>query len=146
MNYMTLVSKKFFLHSLPWKCQFDLLHLSHLMTKPTKWSVRPGKTQISLGIRPVWSESSLSAWRKLGSLATHWAHSEDSDQTGQMPRLIWGFTGHTVVLLVLSWGSSSVEDTRFKLSMNETQWMKVRGRVVSNKSFNKAFAMLSILL
>ena len=29
------------------------------------------KTQISLGIRPVWSESSLSAWRQLGSLATH---------------------------------------------------------------------------
>ena len=26
-------------------------------------------------IRPVWSEYSLSAGRKLGSLATHWAHS-----------------------------------------------------------------------
>ena len=34
--------------------------------------------------RPVWSESSLSAWRKLVSLATHWAHSEDSDQTGRI--------------------------------------------------------------
>ena len=42
-----------------------------------KMSVRPANTQISLGIRPVWSESSLFAWRKLGSLATHWAHSED---------------------------------------------------------------------
>ena len=40
---------------------------------------RPAKIQINLGIRPVWSESSLSAWRKLGSLASHWAHSEDSD-------------------------------------------------------------------
>ena len=59
------------------------------MTKSTKWSVHPVKTQISLGIHPVWSESLLSAWRKLGSLATHWGHSEDSDQTGQMPRLIW---------------------------------------------------------
>ena len=39
--------------------------------KPNKMSVRPAKTQISLGIRPVWSESSLSAWRKLGSLAAH---------------------------------------------------------------------------
>ena len=39
--------------------------------------VRPAKTQISLGIRPVWSESSLCAWRKLGSLATHRAHNED---------------------------------------------------------------------
>ena len=44
--------------------------------------MRPAKTQISLGIRQVWSESSLSAWKKkLGSLATHWARSEDSDQT-----------------------------------------------------------------
>ena len=51
--------------------------------KTNKMHVRPAKTQISLGIRPVWSESSLSAWRKLGSLATHRAHSEDSDQTGQ---------------------------------------------------------------
>ena len=48
-----------------------------------------------LGIRPVWSESSLSAWRKHGSLATHWVHREDSDQTGRMPRLIWVFTGRT---------------------------------------------------
>ena len=31
---------------------------------------------------------SLSAWRNLGSSATHSVHSEDSDQTGQMPRLI----------------------------------------------------------
>ena len=34
------------------------------------------KLQISLAIRPVWSDSSLST-RKLGSLATHWAHRED---------------------------------------------------------------------
>ena len=30
-------------------------NLSCLMTKPTKWHVRPAKTQISLGIHPVWS-------------------------------------------------------------------------------------------
>ena len=78
------------------------------MTKPTKWHVHPGKIQISLGIRPVWSESSLSAWRKLGSSATHWAHSKDSDQTEQMPRLIWVVAGHTVILLVLSWGGSNI--------------------------------------
>ena len=29
--------------------------MSHLMTKPIKWHVCPAKTQISLGIRPVWS-------------------------------------------------------------------------------------------
>ena len=29
------------------------------------------------------------------TLATHWAHCKDSDQTGRMPRLIWVFAGHT---------------------------------------------------
>ena len=62
--------------------------MSQCMTKPTKWHVRPAKTQICFGIRPVWSESSLSVWRKLGPLATHWEHSKDSDQTGRMSRLI----------------------------------------------------------
>ena len=81
------------------------IHLS-LMTKPTKWFVRPAKTQISLGIRPVWSESSQSTRRKLGYLATHWVHSEDSNQTGRMPRLIRVFAGSTVIFLVLSWGGS----------------------------------------
>ena len=69
--------------------------LSQRMTKPTKRHVRPAKTQISLGFRPVWSESSLSAWQKLRSSATHWVHSEDSDQTRRMPSLIWVFAGHT---------------------------------------------------
>ena len=40
-------------------------------------TVCPAKTKISLGIRLVWSGSLLSAWRKLESLATHWAHTED---------------------------------------------------------------------
>ena len=82
-------------------------NLSRLMTKPTKWHVCPAKTQISLGIRPVWSASSLFAWRKLGFLATHWAYSEDSDQTGRMPRLFWVFVWRTVILLVLSWAGSN---------------------------------------
>ena len=41
----------------------------------------------------VWSEFSLSAWRKFGSLPTYWAHIEDYDQTGRMPRLICVFAG-----------------------------------------------------
>ena len=60
--------------------------------KTNKVAVRPAKTQISLGICPVWSESSLSAWRMLRSLA----------------RLIWVFAGRTVILLVLSWGGSNL--------------------------------------
>ena len=70
-------------------------YLSCLMRKPTKWVLHTTKTQISLGIHPVWSKSSLSTWRKLESLAIHWAYSEDSDQTGRMPRLICVFAGRT---------------------------------------------------
>ena len=61
-------------------------------------------------IHPVWSESSLSAWRKLTSfIASNWVHSKDSDPTGQMPRLIWVFAGAHAVLLILSWGGSILE-------------------------------------
>ena len=69
--------------------------MSHLMTKPTKWHVRPAETQISLGNRPVWSESSLCTQWVAKVLSFFHADSEDSDQTGQMPRLIGVFTGHT---------------------------------------------------
>ena len=47
------------------------------MTKPTKWHVRPVKTQISLGIHPVGSESDQSlhcphdAQADLSSLDAH---------------------------------------------------------------------------
>ena len=51
-------------------------------------SVRPAKTQISLGICPVGSESSLCGqWVAKDPRFLH-ANSEDCDQTGQMPRLI----------------------------------------------------------
>ena len=35
--------------------------MSRLVTRPRKWAFRPAKTQISLGIRPVWSEFSMCA-------------------------------------------------------------------------------------
>ena len=63
-------------------------HVSRDMTKPTKWLCAKRR------LRSAWAsaqsdQSSLFAWRKLGSLATHWVHSKDSDQT----RLIWVFAG-----------------------------------------------------
>ena len=71
------------------------IHLSLRMTKPTKWHVRPAKTQIRLSIRPVWSESSLcTLWVAKDPLLLN-ADSENSDQTGRMHRLIWVFTGST---------------------------------------------------
>ena len=58
--------------------------------KTNKMTVRPAKTQISLDIRPVWSESSLCAqWVAKDPSFLH-ADSEDSDQTGRM----WLCTSH----------------------------------------------------
>ena len=70
-------------------------HLSCLKTKPTNWYVHPAKTQISLGICPVWSETLLCIqWEAKDPRFLH-ADSDDSDQTGRMPRLIWVFVGRT---------------------------------------------------
>ena len=66
--------------------------MSGLMTKPTKWHVRPAKTQISLGIRPVWPESLLDTqWVAKDPSFLH----ADSEDSYQMRRLIWVFAGHT---------------------------------------------------
>ena len=70
-------------------------YLSWSTTKPTTWFVRPVRTQISLGIRPVWSESLLCALLVAKDPNFLHADSQNSDQTGWMPRLIWVFAGHT---------------------------------------------------
>ena len=108
-------------------------HLSRLMTKPSKWHVRPEKTRISLGIRPVWSESLLSAWRKLGPLAIHWVCSEDWSDCADAPAYL-SLAGRTATLLVLSRGGPLIlfcfqvaelyEDTldRLKAVMQLHRW------------------------
>ena len=73
--------------------------------KTNKMTVRTAKTQISLGIRPVWSESSPCAqWVAKDQSFLH-AGSEDSDHTGRMLRLIRVFTGRTshFVGFVMRW-------------------------------------------
>ena len=77
--------------------------------KTNKVSVRPAKTQISLGIRPVLSAFSLCAQGVAKDPSFLHVDSKDSDQTERMPRLIWVFAGRTVILLVLSWGGSNEE-------------------------------------
>ena len=77
--------------------RFSIIEPPH--DKTNNVVVRPAKTQISLGIRP---ESSLCTQRVDKDPSFLHADSEDSDQTGRMPRLIWVFAGRTVILLVLS--------------------------------------------
>ena len=74
--------------------------MSRLVTKPTKWHVCPAKTQISLGICQSDQSSLCAQWVAKDPSFLN-VGSEDSDQTRQMPRLIWVFAGCTVILLVL---------------------------------------------
>ena len=83
-----------FLHSM-------ISNMSRDMTNPTKWLCAQRR------LRSAWAsaqsdQSSLCAkWVGKGPSFLH-ADSEDSDQTGRMPRLIWVFAGCTATLLVLS--------------------------------------------
>ena len=78
-------------------------------------------TQISLGIHPVWSESSLCAqWVAKDPRFLH-ADSKDSDQTGRMPRLIWVFAGSTcyfVSFVMRQLGCILARNGRFLLQVN----------------------------
>ena len=90
--------------------------MSRCMTKPTKWPVCPAKTQISLGIRPVWLEY---AWRNLGSSTTHWAHSKDWSVWAHIQADLSLHGASQVILLVLSCCSS------IKLEKKHSLWWKV---------------------
>ena len=78
-----------------------LQHMSHDATKPTQWVCARC---------PGWSESSLSAWRKLGSLATRWAQqrrlwSDQADAQADLS-LRWArtqFVGFVMSRLIYAW-------------------------------------------
>ena len=78
------------------------LNMSHHRTRTTKWYVCQAKTQISLGICPVWSKSLLSTCWNIGSLATHWAQAKALIRLGGCPGWSACLLGAQVILLVLS--------------------------------------------
>ena len=83
------------------------------MTKPTMWLCAQRR------LRSAWAsaqsdQSSLSVWRNLGSLATHWVHSEDSYQTGQMSRPIWVFATLMGLGRCPGWSESSLGAHSFR--------------------------------
>ena len=70
-------------------------------------------------VRLTFVPNMLSSWNKdiIKDPSFLHADSEDSDQTGRMPRLIWVFAGHTVTLLVLScrgWNVKRVKRERWR--------------------------------
>ena len=73
-----------------WKFHF----LDHFNLWKSKWPVHPTKTQISLGICPVWSVFAVLSMDSKGpKLST--VDSDDSNLTGWMQKLIWVFAGRT---------------------------------------------------
>ena len=92
-------------------------------------SVRPAKIQISLGIRPVWSEYSLSAWRNLGPLATHLSAQRRlwSDWADAQADLSLRFA---YILLVLSYRGSYKEHS-VVLNISVVQWTSAKFTVVN---------------
>ena len=97
-KWNSILSILYFMHSHNWN---EPRH-----DKTNKMSLRLAKTQIGLGIHPVWSESSLCAqWVAKDSSFLH-TDSEDSDQPGR----IWVFAGRTLILLVLSCRGSIIID------------------------------------
>ena len=67
--------------------------------------VRPAKTQISLRIRAVWSESSLIARTYYSLEAIQRGINENPCHTGWMYMLIWVFAGYTglIVGFIVCW-------------------------------------------
>ena len=75
--------------------------------KTNKMIVRPAKTQISLGFRPVWSESSNALNGYLRTQAFFMRSSKTLIRLGGCPGWSKSSLGAKAILLVLSWGGSN---------------------------------------
>ena len=94
--------------------KLNIINLSRLMTKPTKWHVSPAKTQISLGIRvfavrmkKTWVHSyPLSTQRRLIKLSGCPGWSVSS--LGKYSILSWGGSNHFTLTFCVSPGMQAV--------------------------------------
>ena len=116
-------------------CPSFWIQMSHNMTKPTKWACAQRR------LRSAWA----SAQSDQSSLCAQWvakdprflhADSEDSHQTGRMPRLIWVFAGRTTILLILwmSWlkWTDKLSDKQMSHNMTKpTKWVCAQRRLRS---------------
>ena len=118
--------------------------MSRDTTKPTKWLVRPVKTQISLGVRPVWSvfavcmkkhwvlSCPLSAQRMLWS---GWADAQAdlSLRCAHMPFCCFCHAPAQILLRTVSFAKKSNKQKKY-------------GKVKQNKGFNIFFFPVKLFL
>ena len=119
------------------------------MTKPRKGPVWPVKIQTSLGICPVWSvfvpvgsrfESLVIIIElphdKTNKMSVHPANHDKTNKMSVRPAkfqislLIWVFAGHTVILLVLSWGGLYRKCTAKTDQMPRLSWSFAVAQVI----------------
>ena len=119
-----------YMYSLFW----NVAYMSRLLTKPTKWPLCPAKTQISLGICPVWSESSLSA--------TIERTAKTLIRLGGCPGWSESSLGAQTILLVLSWGGSYSDHLSYSVT-NQQNHMCAQRRL-SPHSLIRVIAVCSM--
>ena len=113
----------------------SVTRLSRLEMSPDKMAVRPAKTQINLGIRPVWSESSLCA------------QCVAKDPSGQRrlwsdpPSLILVFAGRTLTLLVLSCPGSNIQIKKYASPLPNIQKREQKERQTERKSIKLTWSL-----
>ena len=128
------------LSELWWKFleNFHKLSLNHIASSDIQFINEPqhDKTNIMTcaasedsdqpGNRPVWSESSVSAWRKHGSLATHWAHSKDwSDCTDAQADLNFCWAHKSFCRFYCAATQMENEDTWASIPI-QSKWKKIK--------------------
>ena len=112
-------------HSPSWINFHSLLHLAiwnkgKERTEP--WQNQQSGMWAQRRLSSAWASiqsvhSSLSTWRKVWSSATHWAHSEGSDQTGRL----WVFAGHVVNIM------------RWLRCFKSNEWLQLQSRRIPEK-------------
>ena len=106
--------------------------MSRLMTKPTNWPVRPAKTQISLGFRPVWSESSLSLSRLLKGQAFIWRTAKTLIRLGGAPGWSESSLGAQAILCFCHEAAQMQDKANHTLGMPSTLTSSALNRVSSH--------------
>ena len=108
-----------------------IYHKRQRTTIPTVRLVRPAKTQISLRIRAVWSESSLIACAFYSLQAFRGGMNGNPFHTGWTYRLIWVFGGHTglIVSFIVRWliniRNALLFILYFSFSRTHTLWLEI---------------------
>ena len=92
------------------KICLGLKYMSRLMSKATIWPVHPAKTQISLGIRPVWSVFVVRSVGSWGPKFFFMWTAKTLIRLGGCPGWCESLLGAHTILLVLSWGGSYIDN------------------------------------